>query len=155
MIGHKGHPEVEGHHGPARQRHSSGGGRGRRRPGTPLQTEKLAVVTQTTLRVWTTPPKSRAVKARFPHVRAQATGHLLRHKIARTRSGAQPRSTSSLWWRQPDQLNSNQLRAGCWLGTEAYMVDDASELSKGPGLKARSGGPDSRALGPDSRQAGD
>ena len=35
MIGHKGHPEVEGTMGPARQRHSSGRRRGRRGPHQP------------------------------------------------------------------------------------------------------------------------
>jgi len=46
MIGHKGHPEVEGTMGQLDERHPPGGGRGRcGRACSPAQTDKLAVVT--------------------------------------------------------------------------------------------------------------
>jgi (E)-4-hydroxy-3-methyl-but-2-enyl pyrophosphate reductase len=122
MIGHKGHPEVEGTMGQL----DSGihlvedvADVWRISPG---QTERLAVVTQTTLSVDDAAEISAAVKAALSAgARAQAAGHLLRHaKPAGRRQGAEPAGRHPDRGRQPDQLQQQPpARARAKLGTEA------------------------------------
>ena len=71
MIGHKGHPEVEGTMGQLRRRHPPGRGRGRRRAAcSPRRPSKLAFVTQTTLSVDDAAEIIAArASARFPSIR--------------------------------------------------------------------------------------
>ena len=106
MIGHKGHPEVEGTMGQLTE-------------GIYLvedvadvervqvaQTERLAVVTQTTLSVDDAAEILAAVKRRFPkRARAQAAGHLLRDaEPAGCGQGAGAAGRRAGRRRQPDQL---------------------------------------------------
>ena len=133
MIGHKGHPEVEGTMGQldsgihlvedvddvARV--------------APLQTEKLAVVTQTTLSVDDAAEISAAVKARFPQVREPKQQDIC--YATQNRQDAvkvlSPQVDILIVVGSPTSSNSNRLRElAVKLGTQAYMVDDASELKE-------------------------
>ena len=131
MIGHKGHPEVEGTMGQldsgihlvedvadvARVQ--------------PAQTEKLAVVTQTTLSVDDAAEITAAVKARFPNIREPKQQDIC--YATQNRQDA-----VKLMSRQVDAVvvvgsptssNTNRLRELAErLGVPAFMVDDASEL---------------------------
>ena len=133
MIGHKGHPEVEGTMGQldsgihlvedvadvARIQ--------------PSQTHLLAVVTQTTLSVDDAAEISAAVKARFPTVRAPKQQDICyatqnRQDAVKVMS---PQVDILIVVGSPTSSNSNRLRElAAKLGTEAYMVDDASELQE-------------------------
>jgi len=132
MIGHKGHPEVEGTVGQlddgsihlvedvadvARI--------------APRQTEKLALVTQTTLSVDDAADISAAVLARFPNVRAPKQQDIC--YATQNRQDA-----VKIMSRQvdivivvgsPTSSNSNRLaELSRKLGVDSYMVDNASEL---------------------------
>jgi len=131
MIGHKGHPEVEGTMGQldsgihlvedvadvARVQ--------------PAQTEKLAVVTQTTLSVDDAAEIAAAIKARFPQIRVPKQQDIC--YATQNRQDA-----VKLLSRQVDAVvvvgsptssNTNRLRELAQrLGVPAYMVEDASEL---------------------------
>ncbi len=133
MIGHKGHPEVEGTMGQldsgihlvedvadvARIQ--------------PSQTSLLAVVTQTTLSVDDAAEISAAVKARFPAVRAPKQQDICyatqnRQDAVKVMS---PQVDILIVVGSPTSSNSNRLRElAAKLGTDAYMVDDASELQE-------------------------
>ena len=131
MIGHKGHPEVEGTMGQldsgihlvediddvARV--------------SPLQTEKLAVVTQTTLSVDDTVEILAAVKARFPKVREPKQQDIC--YATQNRQDAvkllSPQVDVVIVVGSPTSSNSNRLReVALKLGTPAHMVDSADEL---------------------------
>jgi 4-hydroxy-3-methylbut-2-enyl diphosphate reductase len=131
MIGHKGHPEVEGTMGQldcgihlveeeadvARVQ--------------PAQTDKLAVVTQTTLSVDDAAGILAAVKARFPRVREPKQQDICyatqnRQDAVKILSG---QVDVVIVVGSPTSSNSNRLREVAQkLGTEAYMVDNAEEL---------------------------
>ena len=133
MIGHKGHPEVEGTMGQL----DSGihlvedvADVARIQPG---QTALLAVVTQTTLSVDDAAEISAAVKARFPQVREPKQQDICyatqnRQDAVKVMS---PQVDLLIVVGSPTSSNSNRLRElAAKLGTEAYMVDDASELQE-------------------------
>jgi 4-hydroxy-3-methylbut-2-enyl diphosphate reductase len=131
MIGHKGHPEVEGTMGQldsgihlvedvadvARVQ--------------PLQSERLAVVTQTTLSVDDAAQIAAAVKARFPMVREPKQQDICyatqnRQDAVKVMS---PQVDVVIVVGSPTSSNSNRLReVARKLGTESYMVDSADEL---------------------------
>jgi 4-hydroxy-3-methylbut-2-enyl diphosphate reductase len=132
MIGHKGHPEVEGTVGQlddgsihlvedvadvARVQ--------------PSQTEKLAVVTQTTLSMDDAAEIAAAVKARFPNVREPKQQDICyatqnRQDAVKVMS---PQVDIVIVVGSPTSSNSNRLReVAKKLGTESYMVDSADEL---------------------------
>ena len=132
MIGHKGHPEVEGTVGQlddgsihlvedvadvARVQ--------------PSQTEKLAVVTQTTLSMDDAAEIAAAVKARFPNVREPKQQDICyatqnRQDAVKVMS---PQVDIVIVVGSPTSSNSNRLReVAKKLGTESYMVDSAEEL---------------------------
>ncbi|MDB5847861.1 MAG: 4-hydroxy-3-methylbut-2-enyl diphosphate reductase [Rhodoferax sp.] len=131
MIGHKGHPEVEGTMGQlesgihlvedvADVAHVS-----------PLQTTKLAVVTQTTLSVDDAAEISAAVKARFPLIREPKQQDIC--YATQNRQDAikvmSPQVDIVIVVGSPTSSNSNRLRELAQkLGTPAYMVDSAEEL---------------------------
>ena len=131
MIGHKGHPEVEGTMGQlesgihlvedvADVAHAQ-----------PLQTDKLAVVTQTTLSVDDAAEILAAVKARFPLIRAPKMQDIC--YATQNRQDAikimSPQVDIVIVVGSPTSSNSNRLRELAEkLGTEAYMVDNADEL---------------------------
>ncbi|WP_326538940.1 4-hydroxy-3-methylbut-2-enyl diphosphate reductase [Pseudorhodoferax sp.] len=131
MIGHKGHPEVEGTMGQldsgihlvedvedvARVQ--------------PAQTERLAVVTQTTLSVDDAAEIAAAVKARFPQVREPKQQDIC--YATQNRQDAvkvlSPQVDILIVVGSPTSSNSNRLRElARKLGTESYMVDSAEEL---------------------------
>ena len=131
MIGHKGHPEVEGTLGQldggihlvesvqdvARVQ--------------PAQQEKLAVVTQTTLSVDDAAEIMAAVRARFPQVREPKQQDICyatqnRQDAVKLMSG---QVDLVIVVGSPTSSNSNRLRELAErLGTTAYMVDSADEL---------------------------
>ncbi len=132
MIGHKGHPEVEGTVGQlddgsihlvedvtdvARIQ--------------PRQTAKLAVVTQTTLSVDDAAEIAAAVKARFPHVQSPKQQDIC--YATQNRQDAikimSPQVDIMIVVGSPTSSNSNRLaELARKLGVESYMVDSAAEL---------------------------
>ena len=131
MIGHKGHPEVEGTMGQL-----DGGIHlvedvadvARIQPD---QTGKLAVVTQTTLSVDDAADITAAVKARFPAIREPKQQDICyatqnRQDAVKLLSG---QVDVVIVVGSPTSSNSNRLReVARKLGTEAYMIDSADEL---------------------------
>jgi len=131
MIGHKGHPEVEGTMGQldsgihlvedvadvARIQ--------------PTQTEKLAVVTQTTLSVDDAAAIAAAIKARFPNVREPKQQDIC--YATQNRQDAVKLMSSQVdvvvVVGSPTSSNSNRLaELARKLGTPGYMVDSADDL---------------------------
>ena len=131
MIGHKGHPEVEGTMGQL----ESGihlvedvADVARVQPG---QTEKLALVTQTTLSMDDAADIAAAVKARFPLVREPKQQDIC--YATQNRQDAikvmSPQVDVVIVVGSPTSSNSNRLREVAQkLGTDSYMVDHADEL---------------------------
>ncbi len=131
MIGHKGHPEVEGTMGQL----SSGihlvedvADVARI---TPSQTEKLALVTQTTLSMDDAAGITLAVKARFPSVREPKQQDIC--YATQNRQDAvkvlSPQVDIVIVVGSPTSSNSNRLREVAQkLGTTSHMVDNADEL---------------------------
>jgi 4-hydroxy-3-methylbut-2-enyl diphosphate reductase len=131
MIGHKGHPEVEGTMGQldsgihlvedvadvARVQ--------------PAQTEKLAVVTQTTLSVDDAAQITAAVRARFPSIREPKQQDIC--YATQNRQDAvkllSPQVDLVIVVGSPTSSNSNRLRELAErLGTPGFMIDSAAEL---------------------------
>jgi len=131
MIGHKGHPEVEGTMGQldsgihlvedvadvARVQ--------------PAQTQRLALVTQTTLSMDDAAAIAAAVKARFPQVREPKQQDIC--YATQNRQDAvklmSPQVDVVIVVGSPTSSNSNRLReVARKLGTDSYMVDSAEEL---------------------------
>ncbi|MBS0451305.1 MAG: 4-hydroxy-3-methylbut-2-enyl diphosphate reductase [Proteobacteria bacterium] len=131
MIGHKGHPEVEGTMGQLSSGiHLVEDVKDVARV-QPAQTEKLAVVTQTTLSVDDAADISAAVRARFPKVREPKQQDIC--YATQNRQDAvkvlSPQVDVVIVVGSPTSSNSNRLRELAQrLGTEAYMVDSADEL---------------------------
>ena len=152
MIGHKGHPEVEGT-------------MGQLTGGIHLveavadvanvqvaQTEKLAVVTQTTLSVDDAAEILRAVKRRFPSVREPKQQDIC--YATQNRQDAvkvlAPTVDVVIVVGSPTSSNSNRLRELAQrLGTEAYMVDSPDDLKPGWFEGKRSVGLTAGASAPD------
>ncbi len=131
MIGHKGHPEVEGTMGQLNEGiHlvEDVADVARVQPG---QTERLAVVTQTTLSVDDAAEITAAVRARFPNVREPKQQDICyatqnRQDAVKVLSG---QADLVIVVGSPTSSNSNRLRElAARLGTPAYMVDGAEEL---------------------------
>ncbi|MFM8691463.1 MAG: 4-hydroxy-3-methylbut-2-enyl diphosphate reductase [Limnohabitans sp.] len=131
MIGHKGHPEVEGTMGQLDsgihlvediedvQRIQ------------PLQTGRLAVVTQTTLSVDDTAHILAAIKARFPQLREPKQQDIC--YATQNRQDAvklmSPQVEVVIVVGSPTSSNSTRLReVAARLGVPAYMVDSAEDL---------------------------
>ena len=131
MIGHKGHPEVEGtmgqlDHGIHLIEDVDDVARVQ-----PAQTAKLAVVTQTTLSVDDAAHILAAVRARFPQVREPKQQDIC--YATQNRQDAvkllSPQVDVLIVVGSPTSSNSNRLRElAAKLGTPAYMVDSAAEL---------------------------
>jgi 4-hydroxy-3-methylbut-2-enyl diphosphate reductase len=132
MIGHKGHPEVEGTMGQldsgihlVEDIHDVG-------KVQPAQTDLLAVVTQTTLSVDDAAEIVAAVKARFPQVREPKQQDIC--YATQNRQDAvklmSPLVDVVIVVGSPTSSNSNRLRElADRLGTPAYMVDSAVDLN--------------------------
>jgi 4-hydroxy-3-methylbut-2-enyl diphosphate reductase len=131
MIGHKGHPEVEGTMGQI-----SGGihlveGVEDVLRVAPSQTEKLALVTQTTLSVDDAAEIATAVRARFPKVREPKRQDIC--YATQNRQDAvkllSPQVDLLIVVGSPTSSNSNRLcELARRLGTDSHMVDSAAEL---------------------------
>ncbi len=131
MIGHKGHPEVEGTMG-----QSSGGMYLVETPADVARLsvqdpEKLAFVTQTTLSVDDAALVIEALKQRFPHIvgpKKDDICYATQNRQDAVKSMA-PNCDLVLVVGSPNSSNSNRLReVAVNQGTEAYMVDDASQI---------------------------
>lgn len=131
MIGHKGHPEVEGTMGQLSSGIHLVEDVADVQTIQPGQTDKLAVVTQTTLSVDDAAAITAAIMARFPHVR--------RPKQQDICYATQNRQDAvKLLSRQvdvmivvgsPSSSNSSRLRdVSLQLGVPSYLIDDAREL---------------------------
>jgi len=131
MIGHKGHPEVEGTMGQLDSGiHLVEDVDGVARV-APAQTTKLAVVTQTTLSVDDAAEILNAVKARFPQVREPKQQDIC--YATQNRQDAvkllSPQVDIVIVVGSPTSSNSNRLReVALKLGTPSHMVDSAEEL---------------------------
>jgi 4-hydroxy-3-methylbut-2-enyl diphosphate reductase len=131
MIGHKGHPEVEGTMGQLDSGiHLVEDAQDVARV-QPAQTAKLAVVTQTTLSVDDAADILAAVKARFPQVREPKQQDIC--YATQNRQDAvkllSPQVDVVIVVGSPTSSNSNRLReVAIKLGTPSHMVDNASEL---------------------------
>src|SRR5574343_1062554 len=131
MIGHKGHPEVEGtmgqlDHGIHLVEDVADVARIQ-----PAQTERLAVVTQTTLSVDDAAEITAAVQARFPQIREPKQQDIC--YATQNRQDAvkvlSPQVAVLIVVGSPTRPTSNRLRELAEkLGTTAYMVDSAAEL---------------------------
>jgi 4-hydroxy-3-methylbut-2-enyl diphosphate reductase len=131
MIGHKGHPEVEGTMGQLESGIHLVEDVADVARVNPTQTEKLAVVTQTTLSVDDAADIAAAVKARFPNVREPKQQDICyatqnRQDAVKVMS---PQVDIVIVVGSPTSSNSNRLReVAKKLGTESFMVDSAEEL---------------------------
>ena len=131
MIGHKGHPEVEGtmgqlDHGIHLVEEVPDVAQVR-----PTQTSKLAVVTQTTLSVDDAAQIKAAVRQRFPNIREPKQQDICyatqnRQDAVKIMSG---QVDVVIVVGSPTSSNSNRLaELARKLGVESYMVDSAAEL---------------------------
>jgi 4-hydroxy-3-methylbut-2-enyl diphosphate reductase len=131
MIGHKGHPEVEGTMGQLDSGIHLVEDVADVNRVQPAQTDKLAVVTQTTLSVDDAAEIVAAVKARFPQVREPKQQDIC--YATQNRQDAvkllSPQVDVVIVVGSPTSSNSNRLRElADRLGTPAYMVDSAADL---------------------------
>ena len=131
MIGHKGHPEVEGTMGQLSEGIHLVEDIDDVAKVQPRQTELLAVVTQTTLSVDDTAGILAAVKARFPKVREPKRQDIC--YATQNRQDAvkllSPQVDIVIVVGSPTSSNSNRLREVAHrLGTAAHMVDNAGEI---------------------------
>ena len=131
MIGHKGHPEVEGTMGQLPSGIHLVEDADDVLKVQPSQTKKLAVVTQTTLSVDDAAHIMAAVKARFPQVREPKQQDIC--YATQNRQDAikllSPQVDVVIVVGSPTSSNSNRLRdVAAKYGTPSYMVDHAGEL---------------------------
>jgi len=146
MIGHKGHPEVEGTMGQLESGIHLVEDVADVARVSPTQTTKLAVVTQTTLSVDDAAEISAAVKARFPNVRAPKQQDIC--YATQNRQDAikimSPQVDLVIVVGSPTSSNSNRLaELARKLGVESYMVDSADELqAQRVGLTAGASAPE-------------
>lgn len=131
MIGHKGHPEVEGTMGQLNEGIYLVEDVADVENAKPAQTDKLAVVTQTTLSVDDAAEILAAVKRRFPNVREPKQQDIC--YATQNRQDAvkvlAPQVDVLVVVGSPTSSNSNRLRElGERLGADAYMIDKAEDL---------------------------
>ncbi|MCK9216282.1 4-hydroxy-3-methylbut-2-enyl diphosphate reductase [Rhodoferax sp.] len=131
MIGHKGHPEVEGTMGQLDSGIHLVEDVADVALIAPTQTGKLAVVTQTTLSVDDAAAIAAAIKARFPNVREPKQQDIC--YATQNRQDAvklmSPQVDVVVVVGSPTSSNSNRLaEVARKLGTPGYMVDSAEEL---------------------------
>jgi len=131
MIGHKGHPEVEGTMGQLEDGIHLVEDVADVAQVAPRQTEKLAVVTQTTLSVDDAAEIAAAIKMRFPNARQPKMQDIC--YATQNRQDAikimSPQVDIVIVVGSPTSSNSNRLRElAVKLGTPSYMVDSAQEL---------------------------
>ncbi len=131
MIGHKGHPEVEATMGQLSSGIHLVEDAADVAHVRPSQTEKLAVVTQTTLSMDDAAEISAAVVARFPQIKSPKQQDIC--YATQNRQDAvkfmSPQVDLVIVVGSPTSSNSNRLRdVSAKFGTPSYMVDDATEI---------------------------
>jgi len=131
MIGHKGHPEVEGTMGQLESGIHLVEDVADVARVQPAQTEKLAMVTQTTLSVDDAAEIAAAIQARFPKVRLPKQQDIC--YATQNRQDAvkfmSPQVDVVIVVGSPTSSNSNRLaELARKLGVDAHMVDHADEL---------------------------
>ena len=131
MIGHKGHPEVEGTMGQLSEGIHLVEDVDDVATVQPRQTERLAVVTQTTLSVDDAAEIMAAVQKRFPQIRPPKQQDIC--YATQNRQDAvkllSPQVDIVIVVGSPSSSNSNRLRdVSQKYGTPSYMVDHADEL---------------------------
>ena len=131
MIGHKGHPEVEGTMGQLPDGIHLVEDAEDVLKVQPRQTELLAVVTQTTLSVDDAAEILLAVKQRFPKIREPKQQDIC--YATQNRQDAVklmgPQVDVLVVVGSPTSSNSNRLRElGARMGADSYMIDSADEL---------------------------
>ena len=131
MIGHKGHPEVEGTMGQLDHGIHLVEEVADVATVQPAQTERLAVVTQTTLSVDDAAEITRAVKQRFPNIREPKQQDIC--YATQNRQDAVKMMSREvdvvIVVGSPTSSNSNRLaELARKLGVASYMVDNAGEL---------------------------
>jgi 4-hydroxy-3-methylbut-2-enyl diphosphate reductase len=131
MIGHKGHPEVEGTMGQLDSGIHLVEDVADVERIAPLQTEKLALVTQTTLSVDDAAEITAAIADRFPSIRLPKMQDIC--YATQNRQDAikvmSPQVDVVIVVGSPTSSNSNRLaELARKLGVSAYMVDNAQEL---------------------------
>ena len=131
MIGHQGHPEVEGTMGQLSSGIHLVDSVADVAQVQPSQTDKLALVTQTTLSVDDAAEIAAAVKARFPLVRVPKMQDIC--YATQNRQDAvkimSPQVDMVIVVGSPTSSNSNRLaELASRLGTESHMIDNADEL---------------------------
>jgi len=131
MIGHKGHPEVEGTMGQLSEGIHLVEDVADVATVQPRQTERLAVVTQTTLSVDDAAEIMAAVQQRFPQIRPPKQQDIC--YATQNRQDAvkllSPQVDIVIVVGSPSSSNSNRLRdVSQKYGTPSYMVDHADEL---------------------------
>ena len=131
MIGHQGHPEVEGTMGQLSSGIHLVDSVADVAKVSPLQTTKLALVTQTTLSVDDAAEITAAVKARFPLLREPKMQDIC--YATQNRQDAikimSPQVDMVIVVGSPTSSNSNRLaELALRLGTESHMIDSAEEL---------------------------
>ena len=131
MIGHQGHPEVEGTMGQLSSGIHLVDSVADVAKVAPLQTTKLALVTQTTLSVDDAAEITAAVKARFPLLREPKMQDIC--YATQNRQDAikimSPQVDMVIVVGSPTSSNSNRLaELALRLGTESHMIDSADEL---------------------------
>jgi 4-hydroxy-3-methylbut-2-enyl diphosphate reductase len=131
MIGHKGHPEVEGTMGQLDQGIHLVEDVADVARVQPAQTERLAVVTQTTLSVDDAAEISAAVRARFPSIREPKQQDIC-YATQNRQDAVKDLSRQvdlMIVVGSPTSSNSNRLaELARKLGVPAYMVDNAGEM---------------------------
>jgi len=133
MIGHKGHPEVEGTMGQLESGiHLVEGVEDVKLLNFP-STQKLAVVTQTTLSVDDAKEITKAIEEKFPQIRSPKQQDIC--YATQNRQDAvkllSPKVDVVIVVGSPSSSNSNRLRdVASNLGALSYMVDNASELKE-------------------------
>ena len=152
MIGHKGHPEVEGTMGQLDSGIHLVEDVEDVAKVQPAQTELLAVVTQTTLSVDDAAEIMAAVKVRFPQVREPKQQDIC--YATQNRQDAvkmmSPLVDVVIVVGSPTSSNSNSLRElADRLGTPAYMVDSAADLKEAWFVGAQKVGLTAGASAPD------
>jgi 4-hydroxy-3-methylbut-2-enyl diphosphate reductase len=131
MIGHKGHPEVEGTMGQVEHGIHLVEDVADVAVVHPVQSEKLAVVTQTTLSVDDAAQIKSALRERFPNIREPKQQDICyatqnRQDAVKVMSG---QVDVVIVVGSPTSSNSNRLaELARKLGVDSYMVDSAAEL---------------------------
>ena len=131
MVGHKGHPEVEGTMGQAADGMHLVETVGDVARLSVRDATRLAYVTQTTLSVDDAAEVTRALKQRFPAILAPKKDDIC--YATQNRQDAvkfmAPQCDLVLVIGSPSSSNSNRLReVGARMGVPAYMIENASEL---------------------------